>query len=695
MSNSDYLFYKSLLKGNYVKGANTLEGIMENQAQATELALNDAAMTVIFEPMTYGGRWWLSNVFFNGLFSVGAGLRTYVRTKEPGFDPTNMLGALNTILNIAMSTAAMQAIDTSEWARKAIANSYVALTTIVAETTAMSVIAASSSWMKIMVSTQLFMDHVVKSQTALNSIKTSQVAMDQVVASTAFMNTIGASQTAMFAVGSTKLAADTLAASSKAMSIIRDNEEFRKAMASSPVAMASIAASANAMYIIAPSVTFMTTISQYGVAINAIASTQNAINVIDMNMSVGGPIICTTPNFITAIVNSSIAMNVFSNNVSFMDYTKVVADARTRMIGSSVARTYIFERETPVNVILNDDNYAVTLAADATATAAMATSTFMGPRFVTRMESQITDWEALPPDRAPTTDPPDPGYTRPPFETYAILLNRFVYNKTAYLNVMMETQTSTLIISANNRTWAYLIGDPANRIRDIANIGICANLLVSYQHSLQQLENNSSYFTNTTYMNALLDALKSQIYPRTAMWNSYKANIWNAITANRAAMDRIVNDENGRLFLKSMFDMWDSQVNGAVATPITRMTGQTNSVAALLNSPLIKRITDITFPDTAINASTAYRLSDKLPGRNYWIATIRSNCSAGSTQTYTLRTLSSAAMTGTVTLTAITVSQCRNTDSAQAQSVRNAEIFAPAAINPAGTLLELKVIDLN
>jgi len=135
-SNRDYLFYTSLLKGNFVKGANALEGILQNKGQADELVVNDAAMTVIFEPMTTGGARYLPDIFFKGNYKVGKGLQSYLRAIYGTFDPFNYMGGLITTDDLCSDANAMALIAGSMDTLKAMLKSPYAASRIVAAPTA-------------------------------------------------------------------------------------------------------------------------------------------------------------------------------------------------------------------------------------------------------------------------------------------------------------------------------------------------------------------------------------------------------------------------------------------------------------------------------------------------------------------------------------------------------------------------------
>ncbi|MCL1857716.1 MAG: hypothetical protein FWF92_00580 [Oscillospiraceae bacterium] len=135
-SNKDYLFYTALLKSNSVKGANALEGMLLNKGQANELMANDAAMTVIFEPMTTGGARYLPDIFFRGNYRVGKGLQTYLRAIDSAFDPSDYMGGLSTTDNLCADANAMALIAGRLDALKAMLKSPYAASRVVASATA-------------------------------------------------------------------------------------------------------------------------------------------------------------------------------------------------------------------------------------------------------------------------------------------------------------------------------------------------------------------------------------------------------------------------------------------------------------------------------------------------------------------------------------------------------------------------------
>ena len=145
MALDKYLWYKSLFKGNYIKGANTLEGILAHPADADELTGSQEAMTVIFEPMTYGGRLILPDVFFGGQFCVGKGLRTFVRSKDSSFDAGNTLGSLNTLAEITGNTTVFNMCTGNQYALQALIGSPATMTTLILNTAARANIKGSAA----------------------------------------------------------------------------------------------------------------------------------------------------------------------------------------------------------------------------------------------------------------------------------------------------------------------------------------------------------------------------------------------------------------------------------------------------------------------------------------------------------------------------------------------------------------------
>jgi len=108
--NTDYLLYSGLFTGNFIKGANNLEGIMKIPEQAEELANNNTALAVIFAPMSAGGNKLLPDVFWSGGFRVGMAFRNFVRSIDGSFDTLNVLGSLQTLQAIFGNSTAVSLI---------------------------------------------------------------------------------------------------------------------------------------------------------------------------------------------------------------------------------------------------------------------------------------------------------------------------------------------------------------------------------------------------------------------------------------------------------------------------------------------------------------------------------------------------------------------------------------------------------
>jgi hypothetical protein len=172
-ANSDYMFYKALFCGNYVKGANALRGMMRNQGQAGEVASSEAALSVIFETPKFGGRQLLPTAFFDGLFKAGQGLRNFARLEQPNFDDAGALATLDTASAIAASSTAMTAIAASSAAMAAILASDTAIARITANSTAMTAIAASATAMAAIAARLDTRTAIVNSTTAKTAINNS------------------------------------------------------------------------------------------------------------------------------------------------------------------------------------------------------------------------------------------------------------------------------------------------------------------------------------------------------------------------------------------------------------------------------------------------------------------------------------------------------------------------------------------
>lgn len=334
MGNNEYMFYKSLFKGNYIKGANTLEGMILNQLQVEELASDSGAMSVILEPMNFGGRRLLPDIFFGSNFSVGLGIQTYARAFDSTFDSGNILSPLQTIYDVVNSISAMTIIETSRPAKIALTRSGVAFSVIAGNADAVQIVIESISWLELLSVETSARTTVVNSSVAVQKLNSTPASVNYVVTNYNWMI--------------------SLLNSSAAVTALSDNQTFVNTIVSSS---SYVSTAVSVSSILAASSIFMTALVEASTFITAYDNTTFRNNML-----------ANTSNAVPKIANSQNAMNLILDGSNYTRLTAMWPNATVSNIFVTTATSLnnminaaSLDRITAYDTIFNNSNAAIAI----------------------------------------------------------------------------------------------------------------------------------------------------------------------------------------------------------------------------------------------------------------------------------------------------------------------------------------------
>lgn len=292
-SQSDFMYYSRMLKGNYKKGEYILRQILATPKQAESFISNAGAVSVIF-----GGKGVVLDKNANTLFNILAtseyfnkAIETWLLAFCHGFTcADDILQSAETCEKLLLSPAVQATINSSQWwLSKLIAGAanvdYVQYATV-------TQVAADSALMQIIADNKNVVTGIGNSVTAVNAIA-ANVSAAAIIAN---------SDTAMTVLVNNKTALTSL---------LTHNAGAREQFLISDIAMTKIAASGNAMDVVVANTAIIQGIMDTIPALEKICDSSTAITKIVANSA--------SMNAFVTRTNSAYALNLVCKNNSTAD----------------------------------------------------------------------------------------------------------------------------------------------------------------------------------------------------------------------------------------------------------------------------------------------------------------------------------------------------------------------------------------